>query len=204
MADRLARSKLARAAARLNRSLGRPLPALVFLTDEDRVARPREAVDALPRGSLVILRARRASRRLALAETIAPIANAHGLVWLVADDPELAAQAGADGVHFPEARIAEAHHWRAVRDRWLITCAAHSLGACARIARAGADAALLAPVFPTASHAGGTALGPLRLRVIANQSPLPIYALGGVDAATALRLRGAKLAGLAAIGALAV
>jgi thiamine monophosphate synthase len=40
--------------------------------------------------------------------------------------------------------------------------------------------------------------------MVARQSPVPVYALGGIDNGTAKRLGGAKLAGLAAVGALAV
>jgi thiamine-phosphate pyrophosphorylase len=63
---------------------------------------------------------------------------------------------------------------------------------------------IVAPVFPTASHPGATTLGAIRLRLIAQQSPLPVYALGGIDAWTVRNLQGAKLAGVAAIGALAL
>jgi len=202
--DGLARARLARAAAGLNRRRDTPLPSLVFLTDDERTPDPLNAVYALPQGSLVILRARQALRRVALVNAITPVAKERRLVWLVADDPELASRAGADGAHFPEARMEEAHRWRARRTHWLITCAAHSLGACARIARTGADAAFLAPIFATTSHAQSRALGSMRLRAIARQSPLPVYALGGIDDVTAQRLRDANLAGLAAVGALAV
>ena len=204
MENVLARERLARAAARLNRKHAGSLPALVFLTDDERTPDPLPAVRALPRGSLVIIRARQTSRRTALVQAIALAAGQQGLHWLVADDPELASRTGADGVHFPEERIPEAHRWRAFRPWWLITCAAHSLSACAHVADAGANAALLGPVFPTGSHPGGKALGPLRVRIIASRSPVPVYALGGIDNVTARRLDAACLAGLAAIGALAI
>jgi len=139
---------------------------------------------------------------MSLAAAIGRIAKERDLYWLVADDPLLAVRAGADGAHFPEARIGEACHWRGLRSQWLITCAAHSLAACARIARAGATAALLAPVFATNSHVGAETLGPVRLRFIAGQSPVPVYALGGIDQVTARRLQDADLAGLAAVRAL--
>jgi thiamine-phosphate pyrophosphorylase len=109
---------------------------------------------------------------------------------------------GADGAHFPEACIADALHWRAKRPDWLITCAAHSLRACHGANRARADAVLVGPVFPTASHAERPPLGPLRLRCIARQAAIPLYALGGIDDTAARRLNGANLAGLAAVGAL--
>jgi thiamine-phosphate pyrophosphorylase len=111
---------------------------------------------------------------------------------------------GAHGVHFPETKVALAAHWRGKRPRWLITCSAHSLASCARASRFGVDAVFLAPVYATRSHPGRSFLGPLRVRMIAKHVPAPIYALGGIDARSAKRLADAPLAGLAAIGALAV
>jgi thiamine-phosphate pyrophosphorylase len=200
VANKLARARLARAAAHFHRNP--QLPPLVFLMDDERVTEPLASVVALPRGTLVIVRARDAVRRRALAEATSAIARRRGLHWIVAGDPELAAQTGADGAHFPEAALGEALHWRAKRPRWLITCAAHSLHACARAARADADAVLLGPVFATKSHVGRLILGPMRFSQMARQSPITVYALGGIDETTARRLKKARLAGLAAIGAL--
>jgi thiamine-phosphate pyrophosphorylase len=205
VADNLARTKLARAAAQLNAAakLPRVLPSLAFLTDDDRLGDPLAAMSALPRGSLVILRARDPQRRAELAAATATIATARLHIWLIADDPELALRMRASGVHFPEKHIARAAHWRARRPHWLITCAAHSSISCASAGRSGADAVFVAPVFATASHPERATLGPLRLRLIAQRVRIPIYALGGVDAQTASRLKDAPLAGLAAVGALA-
>jgi thiamine-phosphate pyrophosphorylase len=203
MADSLARAQLARAADTLHRAAQSALPALVLLTDDQRLPDPRAAILALPRGSLVVLRAREESRRIALAHLIVRPARERGLRWIVADDPELAARTGADGAHFPERKIAMAAHWRTRRPSWLITGAAHSLGACQRAAAWGVDAVLLGPVFPTESHPARPHLGSVRVRIIARAARVAVYALGGIDAQTARRLDSACLAGLAAIGALA-
>lgn len=200
-ADRRALAKLSRLAGALCARAGTTLPALVFVLD-DRIADPLPAIQALPRGSLVILRSRERARRLMLARQVARLARERKLYWLVADDPDLAHTAGAHGAHFPEARMADAFRWRARRPGWLITCAAHSLGACLRAGRSGANAALLAPAFATKSHVDRQPLGTVRVRAIARQSPLPVYALGGIDADNAERLRNAPLAGIAAVGAL--
>jgi thiamine-phosphate pyrophosphorylase len=96
-----------------------------------------------------------------------------------------------------------AARWRIRRPGWVITCAAHSLNACARADAIGADAVFLAPVFATKSHPGRASIGPLRLRIMTHMLKVPIYALGGIDALSARRLDGAHLAGLAAIDALA-
>jgi thiamine-phosphate pyrophosphorylase len=202
MAERLERIRLARAAAGLNRGCRTGLPALVLLTDDERLPDPVAAARALPRGSLVIVRARQAAHRARLARALRPLARARGLVLLIAGDSGLADRSGAAGLHLSEAGLREAAQLRARRPRWLITAAAHSLAACAAAKRAGADAVLLSPVFPTASHPGRAVLGSLRALTIARLSPLPVYALGGIEARTARRLTDSAFTGLAAIGAL--
>ncbi|MGH6888498.1 MAG: thiamine phosphate synthase [Rhizomicrobium sp.] len=178
------------------------MPTLVLLTDDERLADPARALAVLPRGSLVIVRSRSRTRRVALAALVSRAAGERGLAWIVADDVNLAATAGAQGAHFPERSIALAALWRARRPQWFITCAVHSLRSCLRARRAGANAVLLAPVFATASHPMKPLLGSLRIRLIARTVPVPIYALGGIDSHTARRLSGAPLAGLAVIAGL--
>ncbi len=204
MADSLARAQLARAATALRCAARSALPALVLMTDDERLPDPGAAMRALPRGSLVVLRARDGGRRIALARLLVCLARERHLKWIVADDPVLAARLGADGAHFPERKISLAARWRVRRPAWLITCAAHSLRACVQAKQADASAVLLAPVFATASHPGRFVLGGARARSIARMAPLPVYALGGVDAQTAKQLAGSPFAGLAAIGGLTV
>jgi thiamine-phosphate pyrophosphorylase len=71
---------------------------------------------------------------------------------------------------------------------------AHSLRELARARRA--DAALLSPVFPTRSHPGGKVLGPLRFRLLAQRSPVPVIALGGLNPRAARRLKWPRWAGI--------
>lgn len=198
MNNRLARAKLARAAARLNAG---PLPSLVLLTDDERLSDPLAAARALPRGAMVIVRARQSAHRAHLAQALAPIAHARDLILLIADDPELAIRTRAHGVHFPEKHSGRAGHWRARRPQWLITSSAHSQWAAARARYA--DAILLGPVFATQSHPRAQTLGPIRTRLIAHAIAKQVLALGGIDSKTIMQLSGANLAGVAAIGALA-
>jgi thiamine-phosphate pyrophosphorylase len=195
VADKLARTKLARAALRLNRESA--LPALVLMTDDARLADPLAAARALPRGSMVIVRSRDGAKRTQLIAALKPIARARELKLIAADDPALAMK--ADGLHLPEAKAAQAVHWRARHPRWIITSAAHCLSAIARARHA--DAVFLSPIFTTQSHPEKAYLGAARARFIARSSPRPLYALGGIDAHNAQSLRG--FAGIAAIGALA-
>ena len=201
MTDKLARAKLARAAAALNARSGSALPPLVLVTDDVRLQDPLASAAALPRGSMVILRAQNDVQRAKLAVELRKTTRGRKIKLLIANDGGLAARIGADGVHLSQANARAASHWRALHPHWIITAAAHSLAACHVAA---ADAFLVAPIFPTESHPGGRSLGAIGLRIIANWSRYPVYALGGIDQTRTAQLNGAKLVGLAAIGALAV
>jgi len=204
MTHTLQRAKLARAAAVLNARAGYAglLPPLMLMTDDARLPDPLAAAALLPRGSLVIVRSRNSGRRRDLARDMLKLAQRRHLLVSVADDPVLALSAGADGLHLPQARLAEAADWRARSARLLITVAAHAPCDIAGAARARADAALLSPVFATGSHPGAPTLGPIRVRLMLRAALLPVYALGGIDDRNVMRLSGAPLAGIAAIGAL--
>ena len=166
---------------------------LVLMTD-DRKVDWAKAVRALPHGSLVVVRAREAKKRRALAQTLQGLAP-----LLIADDPSLAAQMGAAGLHLPEIRMKQAAHWRARFPHWIITSSAHSLRAL--MGAHGLDAVFLSPVFPTASHKGAPALTPVRAAYIAARAPVPVYALGGITPRNAGLLAPA-FSGIAAISSL--
>lgn len=166
---------------------------LVLMTD-DRAADWAGAARRLPSGSVVVVRARDGVRRRALAGQL------HGIATLlIADDPALAEQIGAAGLHLPQVRMKEALHWRTRHPDWIITSSAHSLRA--MMHARGLDAVFLSPVFATTSHKGAQPLTPVRAALIAAQAPAPVYALGGVTGRNA-RLLAPAFSGIAAIGSL--
>jgi thiamine-phosphate pyrophosphorylase len=199
MASALARAKLARTARTLNAPFHRSLPALILMTDEMRLPAPAAVASVLPKASAIILRHTDENERRLLAKALRPIARERRLMLIIAGDAPLADDIAADGLHLPEARAREAAHWKALRPTWLVTAAAHSARGLVVAQRSGADAVLLAPAFPTLSHTERAPLGVARFRLIAQHAPLPVYALGGVNAQTVQRLLGAVLAGVAAI-----
>lgn len=181
------------------------LPPLILMTDARRLPDPRAAIRRLPRGGAVILRHYESPDRAALARNLAGLCRQRGIRLLIAGDWRLAAAVGAGGVHLPEgmARRGRLAWGGGVKPAgFMVTAAAHSPAALWRAARAGADAALLSPVFATASHPGAAGIGVLRFAGWCRSAPLPVYALGGVSPRTARRLTGSGAAGLAAIGAL--
>ena len=104
---------------------------------------------------------------------------------MVGMDARLAARLGADGVHLPERLAGRAGSIRALRQRFLVTGAAHSLPAALRARRAGVDALVVSPVFPSRSPSAGRAIGPRAFAGLARAIRTPSYALGGVNALTA-------------------
>lgn len=135
---------------------------------------------------------------------------------LINDRLDIALAAGADGVHLPAAGLDPARV-RAALDgatgrgasrgasRFWIAASSHAAAEVVAAARAGADFAVLGPIFATPSKAAfGPPLGlaPLRAAVagLAGIAPsFPVLALGGITAENAAQCLAAGAAGVAAI-----
>jgi len=176
-------------------------PRLIMVTDRVRVPNVIGAINALPPDSAVLFRDYDLPNRLELGREIRDLCRRRKLRFIMAGYGRLAAQMRADGLHTPETCIQEARFWRQWRPRWFITVAAHSPAGLWQAARAGADAALLSPVFSTNSHPDAKPLGALKFARIAFQAPLPIYAFGGINQHTLIRLTGVPICGIAAVSA---
>jgi len=161
---------------------------------DDRKADWARAARALPRGSVVVVRACDAGRRRALAEELYGLAR-----LLIAGDPGLAQDIGAAGLHLPEGRMREAGDWRARHPDWIITSSAHALRTMMHVTHL--DAVFLSPVFATTSHQGAKPLSPVRAALIAVQAQVPVYALGGVTVRNGVLLA-PSFSGIAAITSL--
>jgi thiamine-phosphate pyrophosphorylase len=180
-------------------------PRLFLLSDPVRLPDPSDAARRLPPGAAVVAR----GTSPAVLAGLAVLARRRRLVLLVAGDGRAALRRRA-GLHVPDRRETPGLLPFLLRRRAgpgrgapLLTAAAHGRRGVARARRLGADAVVLSPVFPTASHPGAAALGPLRWAALARcaggRPPLPAVALGGLRAGNARRLP-AWAAGLAAIG----
>ncbi len=146
-----------------------------LISDERNDAVLESALARLPRGSGFIFRHYHlapADRRQRF-HSLARLARRCGHVVLLSGTPREARRWGADGAYGPARQLAQGPDC-------LRLAAVHSLNEIGAARRTRADAVLLSPVFATRSHPGGTALGPVRFRLLARQSALPMIALGGM------------------------
>ena len=189
---------------------GARLPVLWLFTDFARLPDPRAAVTRLPRGLAgVVLRHDADPARARLGRDLARICRGRRLALVVAGDVRLAAALGA-GVHLRDGRwpgrarpLGRTRGYPIGPRAGLITSSAHDAAAARRARRAGADMVFLSPAFPTASHPGAPALGPIRWTAMARASSAAAAALGGVDGGSIRRLPRRYCQAIGAIGALA-
>ncbi|MEY4239472.1 MAG: hypothetical protein RL339_2073 [Pseudomonadota bacterium] len=160
----------------------KPLPEIWLLSDARNDAALETALKRLPRGSGFVFRHYHlpAAERRARFDRLARIARAHGLCVILSGSAAQARHWGADGSYGAHA------------DATLAT--AHSLRELRRVHRAAA--VLLSPVFATRSHPGAKVLGPLRFRLLAARSPVPVIALGGMTPGAARRLKWLRWSGI--------
>lgn len=160
------------------------LPRLWLISDARNDAGLERALTRLPRGSGFIYRHYHLPdpERFCRFRQLRRIAQAQGHRVILADSALTAREWEAEGIYGSPRSLYP-------RRAGLIHLAtAHDLAELGLAARLGADAALLSPVFPTRSHPGAAALGPVRFRLLARQARLPVIALGGMNAQRARTL----------------
>ena len=138
------------------------------------------------------------ARRMELETSRLVEASSHPV--LVSSRVDLALATGAAGVHLPEDDLPVAAARTLLGEQRLLGRSVHSVEAARRDAQEGADYLVFGPVFPTTSHPGRPALGLAALAEVAAAVPVPVLAIGGIDAETARACREAGAAGFAAIG----
>lgn len=183
------------AARQVARHFPAHLPPLLFLTDPKRTPDPISVIGTLPVETGVIYRHFGADDRHIIARQLVAACAHRGLTFLIAADPELALETGADGVHWPESMRQRALKWHG--HFALQTGSAHSPAAIRAAHQAGLDAVLVSTVFGSNSASASAPLGVARFRGWIKAAPLPVYGLGGVTADNAGSI--ADIAGLAAI-----
>ncbi|MFZ0751134.1 MAG: thiamine phosphate synthase [Pyrinomonadaceae bacterium] len=152
---------------------------------------------------LIQLREKRLTARVLfeLSEQSAALTRGSATRLLVNDRADVAAAAGADGVHLPAQSIDAATIRRTFGDDFLIGVSTHSLAEAQIAKEDGADLVVFGPVFATPSKENyGPPTGLRNLESVAKQlAPFPVLALGGIEVTNARECLRAGASGIAGI-----
>lgn len=175
------------------------------MTDSVRLPSPEHILNRLPPGTWVIFRHYETAERKNLARELRQRCRVRRLVFLVAGDPHLATEVDADGLHLPERALLRADiQVRLFQRRGkLVSAATHIPASVRKAERLGLDAALISPIYETASHPGARSLGILRFARMAKRVRIRPIALGGINPSRLNRLLAAGAAGLAGVSGIA-
>jgi thiamine-phosphate pyrophosphorylase len=119
---------------------------------------------------------------------------------VVNDRLDIALAVGAAGVHLGRESLRASDVRRLVPADFLVGVSCHSAVEAREAESAGADYVLLGPIFSTPSKLRyGPPLGVEKLREVALQIKIPVWALGGITVERSRDCRAAGAAGIAAI-----
>ena len=141
-----------------------------------------------------------ASELFSAVAALAPEARRMGIKLLVNERADIAAGAGAAGVHLTSSSPAVERVREKLPPPFFIVASCHSRDEAVRAAGSGADAVTLGPVFETPSKAGyGPPLGLERFADAVSACACPVIGLGGIGRGQAKQVIKCGAAGVAAI-----
>ena len=154
--------------------------------------------------TMVQLREKGLSREEILREAreLLPLCHQYGAPLIVNDDPELAREAGADGVHIGQEDMAYEQARRLLGPDKIIGVSAHNPREALAAQDAGADYLGCGAVFGSATKDGVQTLTPAGLREICRSVRIPVVAIGGITAENLPQLRGTGAWGAAVVSAI--
>lgn len=156
---------------------------------------------------LIQIREKNLTARVLFELTASVVAISRGSATrvLVNDRADVAAGAGAHGVHLATQSLAPALIRKAFGANFLIGASTHSLDEAREARKEGANFAVFGPIFPTPSKGKyGPPVGTEQLEVAARElAPFPLFALGGISTGNAnecLRAGASGIAGISLFG----
>lgn len=165
------------------------ISGLYLITDHDRDGRLLQRVQQALAGGVRVLQYRDkqsdTATKLATARTLARMCKSAGVSFLINDDPQLALESGADGVHLGQGDMCLAEA-RALLGFDRIIGVSTRTPELARLAEAGgADYIGVGALYPTATKDEAVHIGLERFQEIRAAVKLPIVAIGGISLAGA-------------------
>ena len=120
---------------------------------------------------------------LELAGRLAAMVHEAGRVFIVNDHLDIALLAGADGVHLGADDLPLAAARQVAGDGFLIGASASTPELAREAVAAGADYLGAGPAFATAVKPDKTVIGPAGVAAVSAAVAVPVFAIGGVEAA---------------------
>jgi len=182
-----------------------PDPPLLLITDRQQALLPLADVvrAALATGCRwVSMREKDLSEvdQVALARALLSIARRHGACLTLHGDAALAKACGADGVHLPASSDPIASR-AMLGPAKLIGVSLHTVTEAEAIDPNVVDYAIAGPIFETPSKPGyGPEIGRKGLAEIARAAPVPVLAIGGLNATRVAEVLAAGPVGIAVMG----
>ena len=153
---------------------------------------------------LVQYRAKEADdgRRFAEANALRQLCARHGALFLVNDRVDLALAVDADGVHLGQADLPPALARRLLGRERLIGRSTNRLEHLQQAVADGCDYVGVGPVHATPTKPGREPVGLAYVAAAAAQSPIPCFAIGGIDSTNLAAVLAAGAPGVAVVRAI--
>ena len=119
---------------------------------------------------------------LAFAAELRELTDEMGKLFIVNDRPDIAAIVGADGVHLGQHDLPVGEARRLLRPGAVVGRSTHSLAQAKAAVNEGADYVSIGPVFQTDTKDAGATIDPDCLRDVCREIPVPVVAIGGINA----------------------
>lgn len=181
---------------------------LYLVTDRDLMSSEtlEDAVAAACAGgvTLVQLREKHASHDefVSIARSVKEVCDAHGVPLVINDEPLIAAEVGAAGVHVGQEDLEASRVREIVGPDVIVGVSAGSVAEARAAQAAGADYLGVGAVAFTATKPEAEVLSLDELRAIVDSVDLPVVAIGGVNAETIPQLADMGLAGYSVVSAI--
>jgi thiamine-phosphate pyrophosphorylase len=177
--------------------------ARLYLVCDDR---PDSFLDAALRGGVDIVQLRikdgSDEQILAAAKRFARACATHDALFILNDRPDLAAAAGADGVHVGQDDVPVARARGLLGRNRVVGISTHTPEQIDAAAEADVDYIGVGPVHATPTKPGRPAVGLSLVRYAAAHATVPFFAIGGVDLDTVASVAGAGASRVAVVRAL--
>ncbi len=183
-------------------------PSLYFITDSSRCPEDeflRRVEEAL-KGGVTLLQLREKERSpgeyALLASRVHAVTEKYGVPLIIDDRPDVALASGAEGVHVGTEDMPVSEARRMMGDRRIVGATAKTVERAREAYAAGADYLGVGAVFPTTTKVK-TVLTPVStIRDICAAVPIPVNAIGGLNAGNIGVLAGVPVAGICVVSAI--